>query len=94
MKRNLYSMLLLTLMFFAQSAQAQFSASISEELKDDYATTNLSFSLAEVATILNTTADVLIEELDKWKSSGYPMTDIFTLDNQEPAASADWRSVR
>ena len=83
MKKRLYSMmLLLTLMLFAQSAQAQFSASISEELKDDYATTNISFSLAEVATTLNTTADVLIEELDKWKSSGYPMTDIFTLDGQ------------
>ena len=83
MKKRLYSMmLLLTLMLFAQSAQAQFSASISEELKDDYATTNIPFSLAEVATTLNTTADVLIEELDKWKSSGYPMTDIFTLDGQ------------
>ena len=83
MKKRLYSMmLLLTLMLFAQSAQAQFSASISEELKDDYATTNIPFSLAEVANTLNTTADVLIEELDKWKSSDYPMTDIFTLDGQ------------
>ena len=71
MKKRLYSMmLLLTLMLFAQSAQAQFSASISEELKDDYATTNISFSLAEVATTEEEQINTLVHVLDGYFAKG------------------------
>ena len=61
MKQKFTTALLLFFSLFCGKAMAQFEYSIEEELKGDYATTNVGFSLTEVASVLECDAAILLQ---------------------------------
>jgi hypothetical protein len=67
MKQKITFALLLLFFLFGGKAMAQFEYSIEEELKYDYATTNVGFSLTEVASVLECDAADLVAALDEWR---------------------------
>lgn len=88
MKKNFtLLMMLIASLLFSTNVMAQFKYDITEEVKPDYATTNVEFSLAEVAAQLECSVEDLVAALDEWKSSGYPETTIFALENPDGTVS-------
>ena len=88
MKKNFTLLMMLIASFlFSTNVMAQFKYDITEEVKPDYATTNVEFSLAEVAAQLECSVEDLVAALDEWKSSGYPETTIFALENPDGTVS-------
>lgn len=89
MKQKFTTALLLFFSLFCGKAMAQFEYGIEEELKYDYATTNVGFSLTEVASVLECDAADLVAALDEWRGGGYPSTDIFVLECPDGAVSTE-----
>ena len=88
MKKNFTLLLMLIAsLLFSTNVMAQFKYDITEEVKPDYATTNVEFSLAEVAAQLECSVEDLVAALDEWESSGYPETTIFALENPDGTVS-------
>lgn len=68
MKKNFTLLMMLIASFlFSTNVMAQFKYDITEEVKPDYATTNVEFSLAEVAAQLECSVEDLVAALDEWK---------------------------
>ncbi len=61
---------LVALMFVSVAAMAQHKVEIAEPEKGDYATTNTTFSLSEIAAELGVTKDELVAAFETWYADG------------------------
>ena len=61
---------LVALMFVSVAAMAQHKVEIAEPEKGDYATTNTTFSLSEIAAELGVTKDELVAAFETWHADG------------------------